>query len=235
MDLTTLQTLIGDLTNDPSHERYTLDQINTELDVTQSRMNAEASILKETTTLTTVAGQSQYALTDLGGVPIAFTRVTHNGLALKKKDKAFFDLYFGGTDWTATPGTPVYYFIEATDPGVQFITVMPVPQDVDAGANLVVEFIEAHTPMSAASDTPWNASPETAPFHYILAYDVASRLLVRDPSQTNVAKVIPYKKIGDDGFANLIQVFKALEKEVPWRLKAIAKPVGLSQSGWRSS
>ena len=233
MDLSTLQALIGDLTNDPMHDRHSLAQINTELDISQSQMNVEAKILTETTTLTIVAGQSQYALTDLGGVPISFTRVTHKNLLLQKKSKAYFDLYFGGSDWTLTPGTPVYYFIEATDPGNQFITVFPVPGDGDTGANLIVEFIEEHTPMSSSTDTPWNASPETAPYHYVLAYSVASRLLIRDPNPTNAQKVIPYKSIADAGFANLVQVFKSLEKDIPMRLKSIYRPVGQAANAWR--
>lgn len=233
MDLTTIQTLVGDLTNDPNHDRYSLTQINTELDVTQSAWNAECKILKETTTLTVVDGTRQYAISSLDGVPIAFSRVTHKGILLQKKDKPFFDLYYGATDWTTVGGTPQYFLIEATDPSVQYITLMPVPQSSDAGAYLVVEFIEAHTSMSASSDQPFNSSPETAPFHYGIAYDAASRLLVRDPSPLNAQKVMPYKSIADLAKSNLIEVFKALEKEVPMRLKSIYRPVGRTAYTWR--
>jgi hypothetical protein len=233
MTLTELQSLIGDLTNDPVHDRYSLTQINTELDNWQDKWNVEAKILKDTVTLTVVDGTRQYALSSLTGTPIAFTRVAHKGLALEKKDKAWFDLYAGGVDWTTTPGTPTDYFIEATDPDLQYVTLYPTPQSGDAGAYLVVEYIKKHTSMSASSDTPFNAAPLLRPYDWGGAYDVASRLLVRDPNPTNAQKVMPYKKIADDVMADVIQVFKAFEKQVPMRLKSIYRPVGRQSSTWR--
>ncbi len=235
MTLTELQAMIGALTNDPTNDRYTLAQINAELDNSQNAWNVKAKILKDTVTLTVVAGTRQYLITALGGVPIAFTRVTHKGLPLDKRDKTYFDLYAGsGLDWTTLNGTPTDYIIEATDPGVQFITVFPNPTSIDVGANLVVEFILAHTPMVNSTDTPFNNSQEMLPYGWALAYDVASRLLLRDPNPTNAAKVVPYKLIADNAFDDVIQVFKALEKEEPMRLKAIARPVGLGASHWWS-
>ena len=235
MDLSSLQTLIGDLTNDPNHDRYSTTQINTELDNTQDKWNAEAKILKDTVTLTVVDGTRQYALTDLTGTPISFTRVTHKGLLLEKRDKPYFDLYYGGSDWTTTPGTPTDYFIEATDPDLQYLTVFPIPQSGDAGANLAVEYVKKHTAMSASSDTPFNALPLMRPYDYGLAYDVASRLLVRDPSEINAAKVAPYARIANSVLADVIQIFKALEKQIPLRLKSIYRPVGGLSNGWRQS
>ncbi len=235
MTLSELQILIGALTNDPNNDRYSLAQVNTELDNTQNQWNVEAKILKDTATLTVVAGTRQYVISTLGGVPISFPRTTHKGIPLKKRDKTYFDLYAGqGVDWTTLNGTPTDFLIEATDPAVQFITLYPNPSSQDIGANLVVEFILAHTAMAAASDTPFNASPETAPFHYGLAYDAASRLLLRDPTQQNAAKVGPFKGIADTCKGNLITVFKALEKSEPLRLRSNYVPVGRGISNWRN-
>lgn len=236
MTLTELQTLIAALANDPNNDRYSLAQINTELDVTQNKWNAEAKILKDTASITTVAGTRQYAISNLGGVPIVFSRATHKGLPLHKRDKTYFDLYAGsGVDWTTLSGTPTDYLVEAEDPAVQYITLFKNPGSGDAGTNnLVIEFVLQHTAMSAASDTPFNASPETAPFHYGLAYDVASRLLLRDPSKESSSKVLPYKSIADTCYADIVQVFKALEKEEPLRLKSNYMPVGRQVSNWRN-
>lgn len=218
MDLASLQVLIGDLTNDPGHDRYTLAAIGTELDNSQDKWNVEARILKKTVTLTTIDGVRQYALTGLTGTPIAFTRVTHKGLELDKKDKSWMDLY-SGTDWTLDIGTPKRFLIEATDPAIQFITVHPTPQGVDAGANLVVEYIIKHTSMTSSSDQPFNSAPLATPYHWGLAYDTAQRLLIRDPNPTNAQKVTPYKKIGDDVMADVVQTYKALEREEPYRVR----------------
>lgn len=233
MQLSEMQIMIGDLTNDPNHDRYSLVAIGTELDNTQDKWNVEAKILKDTVTLTVVSGTRQYALSGLTGTPISFSRVTHKGLKLDKRDEAWFDLYVGGTDWTTTPGTPIAYFIEATDPDLQFLTVYPTPGDGDTGANLVVEYVKKHTAMSASTDQPLNSSPLLTPYHWGMCYDVASRLLIRDPDPLNRSKVGPYQMIANGVLADVVQVYKAFEKEVPMRLKSIYRPVGQVASNWR--
>lgn len=233
MQLTDMQVLIGNLTNDAAHDRYTLVDIGTELDNTQDKWNVEAQILKDTVTLTVVAGQRQYALSGLTGTPISFTRVTHKGLKLDKRDKAWFDLYQGGTDWTTTPGTPNAFYVEATDPDLQYLTLAPIPQDADAGANLVVEYIKKHTSMSASTDQPLNSTPLLTPYHWGMCYDAAARLLLRDPSQENSAKMSGYQQIAIGVLGEVVEVFKAFEKQVPMRLKSSTRPVGQSFSNWR--
>ena len=240
MQLTDMEVLIGNLTNDAAHDRYSLTDIGTELDNTQDKWNVEAQILKDTVTLTVVAGTRQYALSGLTGTPISFTRVTHKGLKLDKRDKAWFDLYQGGTDWTTTPGTPTAFYIEATDPDLQYLTLAPIPQDADAGANLVAEYIKKHTSMSASTDQPLNSTPLLTPYHWGMCYDTAARLLLRDPSAENSLKVYGvsddkpgYLKIGNGVLGEVVEVFKAFEKQVPMRLKSSTRPVGQAFSNWR--
>lgn len=222
MTLSDLQSLIGALTNDPGHDRYTTGDINTELDNTQDKWNLEAKIIKDSVTLTTVDGTRQYALSGLTGTPISFPRVTHKGLELKKVSKTWMDLY-AGDDWTDDTGTPKRFFIEAEDPDNQYITVHPIPQSADAGANLVVEYIKRHTSMSASSDVPFMSGATSnsllRPYDFGIAYDVAARLLMRDPSQENTMKVADYQKQAGNILADVIQVFKALEKDEPPRLR----------------
>lgn len=221
MTLSDLQTLIGSLTGDPNHDRYTLADINTELDNSQDRWNIEAKIVKDTVILTTVDGTRQYALTSLTGTPISFPRVTHKGIDLKKRSKSWFDLYTS-TDWTVDTGTPTSYFIEATDQNSQFLSVHPTPQSGDAGANLVVEYIKRHTPMAAGTDVPFMDDTSSnyllRPYDFGLAYDVAGRLLLRDPSEANAKKSADYAAVAGGILADVIQVFKALEEEEPKRI-----------------
>lgn len=220
MQLSELQSLIGTLTNDPNHDRYVLSDINTELDNAQNQWNEEIKIIKETTTVTVASGQRQYALTLITGTPIAFGRVTHKGLDLDKRSKQYFDLY--GTDWTQDIGTPREFCVEATDPSNLYLTLHPTPQSGDVGANLVVEAIIGHTAMSAATDVPFMLGTLSnyllRPYDFYLAYNVAARLLARDPSEINSARSGQYLKISSDGKANLVQVLKALEAEEPKRM-----------------
>lgn len=221
MTLAELQFEIGRLANDPQHDRYSLTSINAELQNAQTQWNEEIKILKDTTTVTIVSGQRQYALSLLSGTPISFGRVTHKGLDLRKRSASYFDLY--GGDWTQDLGTPTEFFIESTDPANLYLTLHPTPQANDAGANLVVEIIIAHTPMSASTDVPWMSGTDSnyllRPYDQYLTYNVAARLLAGDPNELNGARAREYLKISGDGKANLVQVFKALEAEEPKRLR----------------
>lgn len=224
MDLSTLQSFIGSLTNDPGHDRYSLSDINAELDNTQDFWNVSAKIIKDTVTITTVGGTRQYDLSGLTGTPIAFTRVTHKGIDLLKKDKSWFDLY-SSYDWSVDTGTPKYYYIEVSDPDSQYIDVYPIPAGADAGANLVLEYVKRHTPMSASTDMPFNSNSMLVPYHHGVGYDVAFRLLMRDPSTENSHKMYGadgkggYKKMSEDVLSQVVDTFKAMEREEPMRLR----------------
>jgi len=221
MTLTELQSLIGSLSNDPNHDRYSLSDINTELDNSQDTWNLEAKLITDTVTLTVVDGTRQYALSTLTGTPISFPRVTHKGIDLLKRSKAYFD-HLSGRDWTQDIGTPLEFFIEATDPDTQYITLHPTPQSGDTGAYLVVEYIKRHTPMSATTDVPFMSGTGSnyllRPFDWGLAYSVSSKLLLRDPSNENAQKSSSYGTIARNVLAEVVQVFKALEAEEPKRL-----------------
>jgi len=220
MILSELQDLVGSLCSDQAHDRYSLSDINTELDNTQNQWNEELKLIKETTTITVVDGTRQYLLTLITGTPIAFGRVTHKGIDLKKRSKQYFDLY--GNDWTQDLGTPVEFCIEATDPTNLYLTLHPTPQANDAGAYLVVESIIGHTPMSASTDVPFLLGTSSnyllRPYDHYLAYSVAARLLARDPSNTNQAKAQEYLKISANGKSLLREVFKQLEQDEPGRV-----------------
>jgi hypothetical protein len=222
MTLTELQALIGSLCNDANHDRYSLSDVNTELDNTQDAWNTSAKIIKGTVTITVIDGTRQYALTGLTGTPISFDRVTHRGLELDKRSKTYFDLY-SGVDPTTILGTPTAYYIEAEDPESLYITLHPTPQSDDAGAYLVVEYIKRHTPMSISSDVPFMSGTSSnyllRPYDYGVAYDVSSRLLSRDPTNENVKKMVDYKNVSVMVLADVIQVFKNLEAEEPLRLR----------------
>lgn len=220
MILSEMQTLIGSLTNDPNHDRYTLADINTELDNTLTDVNIEVGVVTDTVTIITVSGQRQYVISDLTGTVIGFKRVTFKGLTLAKRSVAYFDLYAGGTDWTTVQGIPLEYAIEDTDPAIQVINIHPTPGEAAA---LVIQYILQHTPMTADTDVPFMSGAASnailRPYDWYWCYATAARLLMRDPSPENVAKVQGYSTTGATGKANLIQVFKALEKEVPFRLR----------------
>src|SRR6266700_2344347 len=220
MQLSDLQTLVGNLTSDPNHDRYSLTDINTKIDNSQAKWNIEAKIIKETTTITTVTNQRQYLLTLITGTPISFSRVTHKGIDIHKRSKQYFDLY--GLDWTQDLGTPVEYCIEATDPSNLYLTLHPTPQGNDAGANLVVEAIIAHTAMASSMDVPFLLGTSSnyllRPYDWGLAYSAAARLLGRDPSPINSPKQAGYIQIAQNVMADVVQVFKALEAETPKRM-----------------
>lgn len=221
MQLSEIQALVGSLTNDPNHDRYSTSDINTELDNSQDTWNLEAKIITDTVSTTLVAGTRQYALSGLTGTPISFPRVTHRGLDLAKRSKAYFD-HLTGYDWTQDIGTPREFFIEATDPDAQYITVHPTPQSGDVDVALISEYCKRHTPMSASTDVPFMSVTTSnyllRPFDWGLCYSVASKLLLRDPNEANAKKSADYANIAKNVLNEVIQVFKALEAEEPKRI-----------------
>ena len=221
MQLSEMQVMIGDLVSDPNHDRYSLTQIGTELDNSMDTWNIEAKIIKDTVNVTLTANIRQYALSLLTGTPISFPRTTHKGIDLSKRSKTYFD-HLGPRDWTLDLGTPTDFFIEATDLDNQFISLYPNPQGNDVDQPVVVEYVKRHTPMSAASDTPFMSVTSVnyllRPFDWGLCYSVASKLLLRDPSTTNAAKSSNFASIAQNVLSEVVQVFKALEAEEPKRI-----------------
>lgn len=222
MMLSELQNLIGTLSNDPNHDRYSLSDINTELDNSQDTWNIEGKLIKDTVTLTVVDNTYQYALSTLTGTPISFPRTTHKGIDLVKRSKTYFD-HLGHSDWTTDIGTPTEFFVEATDPSLQYISLHPTPQSGDIGPYLVVEYVKRHTPMSAASDVPFMSGTESnymlRPYDWGLAYSVSAKLLLRDPNEANAKRSNDFANIAKNVLAEVVQVFKALEAEEPPRLR----------------
>jgi hypothetical protein len=238
MTYSDLKILIGSLTGDPSHDRYSTTDILTELDNSMDKWNVEAKIIKDTVTITVVDGTRQYAISTLTGTPISFPRATHKGLLLKKRSKSYFDMFSSGVDWTTTSGTPTDFCVEITDPDTQYITLYPKPTGNDAGAYLVLEYIKRHTSMSADSDTPFMSGTTVnsllRPYDWGLAYEVAARLLARDPDVQglNASKATNFAGIGRGVLADVIQVFKALEAEEPMRIRPSRMGVRRRSISW---
>lgn len=222
MILSALQIQVSILSNDPNNARYLASDVTQELNNAQRQWNADIKIIKETTTIPVVASQRQYALSLITGTPVSFPRVTQNGLDLLKRSKSYFDLYTS-YDWTQILGTPTDFYIEATDPANLFLTVYPMPTTNDVPTNFVVESVIDTTDMVNASDQPFMqgvlANYLTTPYHFYLAYDVSARLLARDPSAENQARMGSYLKIADAGQELLVNVFKQLEASEPLRMQ----------------
>lgn len=218
MDVSAFYTLIGDLTNDPAHDRYTTSQILTVMNNVLDEWNLEAAVLKDTVTLTTVAGTRSYLLSTLTGTPVRFDRVTHLGIELERRDKSWFDLY-ASDDWSDDTGTPKMYYINVSDPDLQNIYLYPTPQDADAGANLVVEYVKRQDTLTATTDIPFNSNTLLYPYHHGIAYRASALLLLRDPTPDARFKASGYQSTASAVLTKVIEVFKEQEKEEPPRLR----------------
>lgn len=218
MDLSELRTTIGDLCNDAAHDRYTTDQIDEVVNNVLDEWNLEAAIVKDSVTVTSVANQASYALSGLTGTPVRFDRVLHKGVELKRRDKSWFDMY-SSDDWSDDTGTPTEYYLDVSDPDNQNLFVYPIPQDADAGDNLIVEYVKRQDTLSATTDIPFNSNTLLYPYHHGIAYKAAGTLLLRDPSQEDMIKSANYMRKGNEILTKVIEVFKAQEREEPLRLR----------------
>jgi hypothetical protein len=82
------------------------------------------------------------------------------------------------TEWEEVQGIPLEYYIDFTDRTK--IAVYPFPDtDADTGT-LRVDYYAQATDLSADSDVPFNSISEFAPFHKMLSYYAAARMLQVD-------------------------------------------------------
>lgn len=133
------------------------------------------SLWKDAPTITTVDADATYDL------PTDFwleKRITHKGLELKPVSR-FTLLRDNGDDWSDDKGTPVRYIIDAEE-ARKAITLYPIPQADDTGANIVLTYYPIPTALSADSDTPLNGSSLMAQFHYGIAAKAASIILLNE-------------------------------------------------------
>lgn len=229
--LSDLQGYVANLVNDPSQQRYTLTLINQQLDIAQSRWNLECKICRMTDYIALTANTYKYALTNLTLTPMKFLRVTLKGVDLVKKSKDYFDM-FSSSDWTTDQGTPQEYCIDINAAGPTII-VHPTPQgsDVTSYTNSVgvsaqnplgIEYIAAHTPMSAASDTPFmiNGVQNTLILPYVagIGLDAAASILEPDPTKETVAKAHLYRSQANSYMSIVNQVYYDLEADEPMKM-----------------
>lgn len=215
-----LQTMMGNLLNDPSNTRYSTTEINQYLDLAQDRWNREARICRFATTLTVVAGTNTYLLSTLtGSTPLEIKRVCHKGIPLIKRSKDYFDMY-SDIDWTTTTGTPTQYIVDLST-GTPQIILYPVPQANDAGQYLLVEYTLRHDPMANSSDTPFTAASTVntlaLPYAGGLAYEAAAGILEGDPTPETVKKVNSYRTMANQILSQIVQWYDRLDSDEPWR------------------
>lgn len=73
-----------------------------------------------------------------------------------------------GDDWSDDKGTPVRYIIDPEE-GRKQLTLYPIPQSGDTGANLILTYYPIPAAMTLDSETPFNGSALMAQFHLGIA------------------------------------------------------------------
>lgn len=219
-NLADLQTLASNYLNDPANARYALALLNNHFDIAQDRWNRAAHICRSTMTLSTVAGADTILLSGLAGTPLEILRVTHKGVDLAKRSKAYFDRY-SGSDWTTSQGTPTDFVIDINANPVVII-VYPTPQGNDAGANLGVEYVLRHDPMVNPTDTPFTTQGVVntliLPFAAGLAVEVAADILAQDPTAETVKKAESFREQANDILSDVVAFYDRLETDEPMRM-----------------
>lgn len=219
--LSDLQSYISNQINDPTNSRYSLTLINQQLDIAQNLWNMEALICRAIVTLTTVAGTQTYAISTLTGTIIKPLRVTHKGIALRRRSKYYFDL-FSAIDWTTDQGTPKDFYFDISN-AVPNIGLHPTPQSNDAGTNLAVEYLLAHQQMVNPTDTPF-ASPALttnsliSPYIYGLGLECAAAILEPDPTPETVKKAAVFRAQANAVRSQVVQLYQDLEWDEPLKM-----------------
>lgn len=202
------------LINDPSAQRFTSSQIQSELQKAQEWFVLDTRCLTDNVTDTAVADQASY---DLQSDCLDIKRLAHKGLELKRVSKFELDRYTG-QDWSDDKGTPRLYYVDL-DPNNKKYYLYPIPQGEDAGAYLAQEYIKIPPTLSSDSSVPLDSHTLLAPYHDALAYKAAATLLDILPDQQSVAMIQRYEKKYEQYVSHCIETFKALSVTQPVRMR----------------
>lgn len=184
MNLQELTQVCASLVNDRDQTKF--GSLYTQaLNLGQQQFAYDSGCLFDDHTITVVAGTAGYDLDDNFYKEI---RVNHKGLRLQPMSRESLYFYSRGVDWRTLQGTPIGYII---DPEIdeQKITLFPIPQDADAGDNLIITFNFIPEDMTTATSLPWNNFVLLAPYRIGICYWAAWLLLGYDTATSeNIAK-----------------------------------------------
>jgi len=169
--------LAANFAEDPDQTRYA-GKYNDAADRAQEQFAMDSKALFKDTTITIVSGTAAYDL------PTDFMwekKVTHMGLRVDPITRHELELYRRSDRWDDDQGTPRYYMIDPEEASKK-ITLFPIPQGEDAGANLVMTYYPLPAAMSSDSAVPLNSSSLMAQFHIGIAALTAWILLSYDQS-----------------------------------------------------
>jgi len=174
MNRGTIRTLVKNFVADPNGSRFSPTQYNDAINLACQQFCFDTRALyKDAPTYTTVAGTSGYDLpTDFWLEKV----VTHKGLELTPISRATL-LKDNGDDWTDDEGTPRYYIIDPEEARKK-LTLYPIPEAADAGANLILTYYPIPADIASDSDSPFNSSAMMTQFHQGIAAYAASLLLL---------------------------------------------------------
>lgn len=191
MNLSTLTTWAAQFAGDPQQTRYA-GKYTAALNEAQVQFAMDTRCLFKDQTYSVVSGQSNYNLPSDFMFERKVTISTDNsppmasGTLLIPISRAGLEFYVRDRTWGDDTGTPKFYII---DPAVSSgspgsLVLYPQPQGVNAGTNnLIMTYFPYPTAMSAASDTPLNATTNLQQFHIALA-EYAAWLLTAIDVQT---------------------------------------------------
>lgn len=215
MNRGTIRTQSANFCEDPNQTRFA-GKYNDAINRAQEQFAFDSKALfKDASAYTVVDGTASYAL------PADFMyekKITHKGLLLDPISRATLEYYETSDRWDDDSGTPKYYLIDPEE-ARKTITLYPIPQAADAGANLILTYCPLPAEMTADGDTPLNSSLLMAQFHVGISAYAAWLLLNYAPTTPeNQAKKTDLLRIYESSVTKAIDTFKNTASE-PLRMK----------------
>jgi len=190
------------MAEDPAQSRF-VSQYSDALNLAQRQFALETGCCTKDSTITVVSGTAAYSL------PADFLRakiVLHKGLILEPITRADLAFYNKSDRYDDDEGTPERYTVETRE-DKKVITLYPIPEASDAGANLVLTYRYVPSDFSSDADTVFDGESMLGSYEVAVAIYAAWTLMGynRQDQETLVKRAGLFKQYQD-------KVTEAVEK-----------------------
>jgi len=170
-----------------SRQRYTDAQLNSIINQTQRDVVNFTWIIRKNTSIELVSGTTYYTLpTDI----IHIDRVTWRRRNVPEQTLQSLDSTAQFGDWQIAGGPPQSYFQDPTQSTK--IGIQPWPNSSSSTGTVVVNYVSQATDLSSDSDVPFNAETRYYPWHDLLIYEPAYKIMLIEGEYQRAAEYRSY-------------------------------------------
>lgn len=187
MQLSGLQTEIGQLLADPQNVRWPTSVLNARINLAQNEIQGFTNAVKTSESITPVASQRAYTLNINTLDIVRATRTRTDGNIVPFLGIDLYELEYQFPNWQQwTAGEPLYWYYDTTN---RQINLAPTPDGANAIANGLT-FWESRLPaaLAALTDIPFDSNNQMIPYHMSICHWVVAQCFMDNATAESLQK-----------------------------------------------